>query len=405
MFPRTAIRFFLAFALIAVVFVGGTRARDLESVPAEALPGLENVRDFAAAWTPGGVQYAVDGGRLVVDWGEGWRPLDLPEGVIANAVLADSQDLRTVYVGAANELAVYVSRDGGRRWLRVPLASEAAGMVTDLAVDRANRLLYVATDTAGLFRLRDVGSSLIASGHLILDEPVLQVVADVQGSGAAYIRTPWRLYRAEAFGLRWVQVAGIPGPTTALALAPGAEPTLYVGTANDGVWASSDGRRWRPVHTGLVPGAGARVRVDALAVDPAQPQVLYASTSLLFGTARVRPAHVGVAMSTDGGRTWQELAPVTDAAVVELYPVTGRTGAVYAVTEFRREPVALGAAPPLRAATASVVLPGDGGLSWDVGLAWFLGGLAGVTLLALLGLDLWERRHGMGSQRPRRRST
>ncbi len=405
MYTRTAIRFLLAFALIAAVFAGVIRARDLEPSPVEAPSVLENVRDLAVASVPGGAQYAVDGGRLVVDWGQGWRPVDLPKGVIANAVLPDPQDPRTVYVGAANELAVYVSRDGGQDWLRVPLAAEETGMVTDLAMDRANRLVYVATDTAGLFRLRDVGSSLIASGHLILDEPILQVVADVQGSGMAYIRTPWHLYRAEAFGLRWVQVAGIPGPTTALALAPGEEPTLYVGTANDGVWASSDGRQWRPVNTGLVPGAGARVRVDALAVDPAQPQVLYASTSLLFGTGQVRPAHVGVAMSTDAGLTWQELAPVTDAAVVELYPVTGRTGAVYAVTEFRREPVALGTAPPLRAATASAAQSADSRLSWDMGLAWFLGALAGITLLALLGLDLWERRHRVGARHPRRRST
>lgn len=395
---RTLIQIILTLTLIVAVFAGVANAQSRDGNHGNQGPALQNLRDFAPARQPGGVQYAVDGGRLMVDEGQGWHPVTLPEGVIANAVALDPQDEQMVYVGAANELAVYVSRDGGQDWLRVPLATDTTGMVTDLAVDGVNRLVYAATDTAGLFRLRDVGSSMIASGHLILDEPVLQVVADSRGSGVAYIRTPWHVFRAEEFGLSWLEVAGIPGPATALALAEGDIPTVYVGTANDGVWASQDGTHWQAVNTGLMPGAGARVRVDALAVDPAMPQVLYASTSLLFGSTQVRTAHVGVALSTDAGLSWQELAPVQEAAVVELYPVTGQPGAVYAVTEFSRTPLALGDAPALVAAAT----PDSAG--WTTLLAWLLAVLAGLTLLVLFALDLRDRQRPLGSGRPQHRS-
>ena len=68
-------------------------------------------------------------------------------------------------------------------WLRVPLTSDYIGGVTAIAVDSVQRLVYVGTDTAGLFRLRDVGSSMLVSGQLLLDEPVIEVVADSAGSG------------------------------------------------------------------------------------------------------------------------------------------------------------------------------------------------------------------------------
>src|SRR5690606_19980743 len=130
-----------------------------------------------------------------------------------------STDSSIVYVGAANEMAIYRTLDNGNSWLRIPLADGFVGGVTDIAVDGAQRLLYVGTDTAGLFRLRDVGSSVILSGHLLLDAPVLEVVVDSTGKGMAFARTEWNLYRAENFGLAWVAVNNLQSAPTALAIA------------------------------------------------------------------------------------------------------------------------------------------------------------------------------------------
>ncbi|RME57170.1 MAG: hypothetical protein D6790_13740, partial [Caldilineae bacterium] len=86
----------------------------------------QKVRDYAAATEPGGVSYMVDGGALLAGAPEiGWRQLPTPEGVIVNAVAVDTLRPDTLYMGAANELAIYVSSDAGASWMRIPLETQA----------------------------------------------------------------------------------------------------------------------------------------------------------------------------------------------------------------------------------------------------------------------------------------
>lgn len=349
---------------------------------------LENVRAYAPAASPDGVNYAVDSGHLFASTNAGWRPVAVPSGVIVNAVVTDRQNPDTVYIGAANSLTVYVSRNAGQSWLAVPLDTDAIGGVTALAFDGANRLLYVGTDTDGVHRLRDVGASLIASGHLLLDEPVVEMAADSSGAGLAFARTDWNLYRAEEFGLRWVTVEDLPSPATAVAIAPTSPPTVYVGTASSGVRMSQDGVTWQPMNQGLGYTPGSQLFVSDLAVDPAQPQVVYAGTSLMFGSGNARLSPIGVTMSTDGGANWATLAEVRDAQVAEILPVTGATGAVYALTTASRTPLALGEAPALVAAQAA---PGPNAGLTSL-LAWTLAGIAAAALIAIAVTDYSQRR-------------
>ena len=67
-------------------------------------------------------------------------------------------------------------------------------------MDSVNRVLYAGTDTAGVFRLRDVGSSMIAGGQVAFDTPIVQVVTDNTGAGLAFVRTTMDLYHAEDSG-------------------------------------------------------------------------------------------------------------------------------------------------------------------------------------------------------------
>ena len=140
---------------------------------------LESVRAYAAAARVDGRSYAVDGGRLYAGVNGVWESLSVPPGVIVNAVAVDRLDPDTVFIGAANGLSVFVSRDGGEGWKEVHLDSEAIGGVTAVAFDASNRLLYVGTDADGVYRLRDIGAGvgpgLVASGHLLLAEPVQEI--------------------------------------------------------------------------------------------------------------------------------------------------------------------------------------------------------------------------------------
>lgn len=380
--------------LIGAVLAGFSSAQTTDNP--EVISSLQNVRDYSVASQGGGMNYAVDGGALFVGNQEGWRAVETPDNVIINAV-AQSTDGETVYIGAAGELTLYRSNDGGQSWLTIPLSSENLGSVTDIAVDEANRLVYVGTDTDGLYRLRDVGSSLVASGHLILDEPVEEVVADSTGQGLAFVRTRWNLYRAEQMGLEWALVEGLPSPATALAIANTNPPTVYVGTANSGVRMSQDGINWQSANQGLSFAPGSQLFIDDLAVDPAQPEVLYVSSSAMFGSANAQMSPLGVAMSTDAGQAWAEIAPVRDVAVTELLPVAGETGSLYALTQNSRTPMALGDAPQMATVATAAA---EEGMNFSALMAWILAGLAAIGFGLILIIDLRQRRRSTPAQLP-----
>ena len=374
-----------------------------QGIPAQA--NLANVRDFAPAPSADSLNYAVDGGLLYVGETGAWLPVSTPAGVVVNAVAQDSRLADVVYMGAANELTIYRSTDGGLNWQPI-LLSEQMGAVTDIAVDSVNHMVYVGTDSAGLFRLRDVGTSLISGGRLALDEPVVQVAVDNSGSGLAFVRTAWNLYRAENGGLNWSKVENLLSVPTALAIADTSPATVYVGTADRGVLSSTDGLTWQTANAGLGITPGSRLYVDALAVDPMQPEVVYVSSSFLFGSTQTHATSQGVAMSQDSAQAWTTLAPALDGnvAVVELLPVSGQPGAVFALAANSRTPLALGSAPTVPALAAAELVtaptlaaqPAAPATNW---LAWIVAALAGLALAFAVGTDLfwrWSRKPVFG---------
>jgi hypothetical protein len=355
---------------------------------------LENVGSFATATHVSGMNYAVDGGELFAGRQGEWRKVATPENVIVGAVVADSSRPGTIYMGAANELAVYRTTDRGEQWLRVPLTSEFVGGVTSLAFDGVNRVLFAGTDTAGVFRLRDVGSSMIAGGQTLIDEPVKQVVTDNTGAGLAFVRTNMDLYRAENGGLNWSKVENLGSTPTALAVVNGTPATVYVGTNDRGVVSTQDGLNWTLQNDGLGMLPGTRLQVNALTVDPAQLDVLYAAVSYVTGSTQVHQAPVGVTMSTDGGASWSGLANNTAQAVAELMPLAGQTGSVYALTTTSRTPLALGNAPVYTASPAVAEAPQAAPAASATGtsvLAWIVAGLAAAALVFAVVYDAARR--------------
>ncbi|RIK40788.1 MAG: hypothetical protein DCC55_13920 [Chloroflexi bacterium] len=379
-----------ATVLTIALLAGVVSARNAE-LTVVAKPSLENVRDYAAAVAD--KTYAIDGGVLFAGGPQGWVAVATPDEIIAGAVAVDPRRPETIYVGAANTLTLYRSNDGGQNWLRVPLSDEYIGGVTDIAVDGDQRLVYVGTDTAGLFRLRDVGSSIILSGHLRLDEPVVEVAADSSGQGMVFARTRNELYRAESYGMNWSVVENLGSAPTALTIAGGSPATVYVGTTDRGLVKSTDGSTWVMANEGLGLVPGSRLQVDALAVDPQQPNVLYVATSYLYGTGEVHQSPVGVAMSTNGAENWVTLHTDRQVAVASLLPLGGETGAVYAVTNLSRTPQPLGTAPAAPAEVAdSLVDAQTGPLSVTGVIAWIVAGLAALALVYSVVNDLRRRR-------------
>ena len=399
----------IAALMIGALMAGAVQALETEAGPTAIRATLENVRDYAPAVALDGASYAVDAGTLFAGGPGAWREVSTPDEILVSAVAVDNVRPHVVYIGAANELAIYRSADGGDNWLRVPMNNTPGG-VTDIAVDGVQRIVYAGTDTAGVFRLRDVGSSMLVGGQLLLDEPVRQVAADSSGAGMAFARTDTALYRAENYGLAWSTVDDLHTSPTSLAIANGDPATVYVGTVDRGVLASADGGTWEMVNAGLGMVPGTRLHVDALAVDPMQPHQLYVAASFLYGSTTLHQTPSQVAISSNGAASWDRLDREFTTSVAELMPVSGTPGAFYALTTESRTPLALYDAPEMAAAPAMVKTPAIAGQpveavpTWatapgavestgmdPIPLAWVIAALAALALGVVVTYDLHQR--------------
>ena len=107
---------------------------------------------------------------------------------------------------------------------------------------------------------------------------------------SAYAQLKWRLVGPFRGG--WATMA---------AGVPGKPDTFYFSGAGGGIWKTSDaGRTWWPTGDDLPPAIG------ALAVAPSAPDTIYVGTGQIAPRYDVAAGH-GVFKSTDGGKTWQAL--------------------------------------------------------------------------------------------------
>ncbi len=98
----------------------------------------------------------------------------------------------------------------------------------------------------------------------------------------------------------------VSGRVTSIAIDPTAADTIYLGTAQGGVWKSTDnGATWAPKTDNEN-----SLAIGALALDPNSPAIVYAGTGEgnFSGDSYYG---VGILKSTDGGTTWTNLAAST----------------------------------------------------------------------------------------------
>jgi hypothetical protein len=220
----------------------------------------------------------------------------------------------------------------------------------------------------------------------------VEVVADSTGKGMAFARTAWNLYRAEDFGLAWVAVDNLQSTATAVAIANTEPAQVYVGTMDRGLLVSNDGLEWTMANQGLNFVPGSRLMISDLAIDPAQPEVMYVATSYLYGTNQVHTTPGTVALSTNGAQAWSPINEATNLAVAELLPVSGVTGGVYALTSESRTPLALGNAPVITEVAVAAQPVAETGISLTTILAWVIASLAAFALVFAVAMDLRSRR-------------
>ena len=285
-------------------------------------------RVFVAVWA--GVLRSTDGGAT-------WNMIrrGLPKDQQVGALAWDPGDRRVMYAGLrASPLAgsaIYRSTDRGETWepLWSPAGGEALGNdVEALAIDPTSGTRYVALSNAydprldlkgepclpcAACELSQVGGEVwrVCRGgrDLVLDPEDPQIVYFARGAGTVRStdggETWWDLTPGRQCLGEEVTAAG----SWALVIASEDSQVLYEGTGYNsltdqaGLYKTTDGgKTWLAINDGLPSRAGpcpsflstTIEHIYALAVDPADSQIVYAATS------------EGLYKTTDGGESWSK---------------------------------------------------------------------------------------------------
>jgi photosystem II stability/assembly factor-like uncharacterized protein len=224
-------------------------------------------------------------------------------GIVAglSALVVDPRNSSTLYGGTSR--GIFISTDGGLSWnaSNSGLPNRTELWVSTLVMDPGNPgTLYAGiidnTPSGGsqteLYKSTDSGATWIAAGAGLTNYGALSVAIDSKNSSVLYAGTTSGVFKSTDGAASWspsnsgLSVTSV----SALAVDPQNRGTLFAATQTGGhpggLFKSTDaGTSW--VDTGL------QYTVDALAVAPQTPALVYAATSAGF-----------VFKSTNGGASW-----------------------------------------------------------------------------------------------------
>ena len=340
---------------------GGIRSADRGRTWAPITLPLEPV---SASRTQPGTVYALApqdalSARRSVDFGVSWTPLGIVPDIRVNAIEEAPSDPRTLYVAGARDCGstahvpkycdvVQRSVDGGVSWIDVSQGLPGGGLSGLTVAPTDARTVFVGTG-AHVYATTDGGatwtdrSAGLSGGRIRALAPNPSDAATVYaGLGSSFlrpVRTDAGLYVTTDGGASWsARNEGLPAAdVTALAIDP-ADPTiLYAGVAGLGVFRTADGgMHWAPFGAGL--GGDASLTVNSIAIDPRDSRNVYVGTDGgAYALTYVDYGAVGHAIEFyepefDHYFIATETQPdviALDSAVIPGWSRTGRAFAVY----------------------------------------------------------------------------
>ena len=268
--------------------------------------------NIAYAGNPGGIYRSEDGGltwQLMSGGGiNGWGAPGVRAGFPIDFQI-DPRDPNRIFAnnyGGGNFLSV----DGGETWTT---ASEGytGAQVRDVAVDRANPGRVFAAGRSGLFLSPDGGDEWLGRSNPTAVSLEWYVVAvDPMITDHILAANNWDgvILESHDDGNTWRAASTRPADNIsfrAVVFAPSNQMIVYAGTSAfrsggtfddqlsaDGIYISNDrGATWNTANDTTSQDAN----VTALAVDPTDPQIVYAATG-----------NHGVLKSSDGGLSWNK---------------------------------------------------------------------------------------------------
>ena len=110
-------------------------------------------------------------------------------------------------------------------------------------------------------------------------------------------------------GWTWLGPGNVGGRIRSIVISPIDPQTMWIGSVAGGIWRSTNGgASWTPLNDFM-----ANLAVSCMAIDPSDPNTLYAGTGEGFSNSdAIRGA--GIFKTTDGGTTWTQLPSTANAS-------------------------------------------------------------------------------------------
>jgi photosystem II stability/assembly factor-like uncharacterized protein len=251
-----------------------------------------------------------------------------PEGGTVRVLAAAPSRPSTVYAGL-DEGGVFRSSDRGFTWTLAGQGLGIGGLMRALGVDARSAETAYAVVGDKLFKTVNGGASWrrIEPRQIRRGETVSTVLVHPRRAGSLYILAgAGRILRSTDGGATWT-VLSSPSPRgiSLLAIDPAEPDALYAATEIGLFKSRNGGARWFAINQGLDRGKP----VQALAFDPAS-RTIYLSQGNDFSEP------VALFKSTDGGARWTSVSPGVGPGTVSGLAVTaGPRPAVIAVLDAR----------------------------------------------------------------------
>lgn len=264
------------------------------------------------------------------DSGRSWQKVSAGPAANISAIAVHPANRQILYAGTSGgqitvDTSLWFSRDKGRTWNRYGFNLPAnpqreLPVVTVLTVDPNHPgVLYIGTEGQGLYRAQSTGFSRIGSAALY-NLYVKDIVA--VPDGPVYVVTTGGLLAIE--GDAWRKIEPLPDGVVSLALDPANPQILYIGTAGYGIHRSLDGgQSWQAINNGLGWQPGIILRVTAITVNKDNPQHLALATAFSVGRQLTGD---GIYESFDAGQSWLKVAESRELA----HRLTIKEGGIYA---------------------------------------------------------------------------
>lgn len=283
------------------------------------LPGLPQEATLAkntATPTIKGVYKSTDGGR-------NWVNTGLSNNDICTLAI-DPSTPATLYAGTS-ENGIFKSTDGGGNWRAVNTGLTTDIYVWAIAIDPVTpTTLYASTLGGGVYKSIDGGENWNAASIGLTNTYIRAIAIDPSTPNTIYTGagSGHGLFTSTDGASNWspIDTGSYKPEAYAFAINPFIPTTVYAGT-DDGLFKSTnDGEKWINID----PPATIYTKVEALAIDPVTPSILYAGRKSSF-------AKGGLYKSIDGGENWNTTG-LTEAFINALVIDPAAPATLYAAT-------------------------------------------------------------------------